>query len=232
MLINEAIDAVLHARRVAGGHRSRDDEGGKLSQGVAGVGERDRARIACSAWLERLQSDYGEDRYRPSPLLRRMVRDGRTVLRMTPTATSRRWPSASCATMMARDAFSQWLGIEVVWTCAARRDGAHDGARRHAERFRRVSWRRRRSRSPTARWRSRATRTGSVTVSIENSITYPEGDLRGRRADGAWPRRRARRNRLAFYRVTVRRGGDESSRCFAGRCTRPSKPFFARFQND
>jgi 3-hydroxybutyryl-CoA dehydrogenase len=27
-------------------------------------------------WLERLQADYGEDRYRPSPLLRRMVRDG------------------------------------------------------------------------------------------------------------------------------------------------------------
>jgi hypothetical protein len=28
-------------------------------------------------WLENLQMEYGEDRYRPSPLLRRMVRDDR-----------------------------------------------------------------------------------------------------------------------------------------------------------
>jgi 3-hydroxybutyryl-CoA dehydrogenase len=28
--------------------------------------------------LEQLQSEYGEDRYRPSALLKRMVRDGRT----------------------------------------------------------------------------------------------------------------------------------------------------------
>jgi len=28
-------------------------------------------------WLERLQSEYGEDRYRASPLLRRMARDER-----------------------------------------------------------------------------------------------------------------------------------------------------------
>ena len=32
----------------------------------------------CLASLERLQADYGEDRYRPSPLLRRMVREGRS----------------------------------------------------------------------------------------------------------------------------------------------------------
>jgi 3-hydroxybutyryl-CoA dehydrogenase len=28
-------------------------------------------------WLERLHAEYGEDRYRPSALLRRMVRDER-----------------------------------------------------------------------------------------------------------------------------------------------------------
>jgi hypothetical protein len=28
-------------------------------------------------WLEGLQAEYGEDRYRPSPLLKRMSRDGR-----------------------------------------------------------------------------------------------------------------------------------------------------------
>jgi 3-hydroxybutyryl-CoA dehydrogenase len=30
------------------------------------------------ARLEALQAEYAEDRYRPSPLLRRMVREGRT----------------------------------------------------------------------------------------------------------------------------------------------------------
>ena len=30
------------------------------------------------ARLEALQAEYGEDRYRPSPLLRRMAREGRT----------------------------------------------------------------------------------------------------------------------------------------------------------
>ena len=32
----------------------------------------------CLSTLERLQAEYGEDRYRPSPLLRRMVRESRT----------------------------------------------------------------------------------------------------------------------------------------------------------
>ena len=32
---------------------------------------------ACSAGSSACSAEYGEDRYRPSPLLRRMVRDGR-----------------------------------------------------------------------------------------------------------------------------------------------------------
>ena len=32
------------------------------------------------ARLEALQAEYGEERYRPSPLLRRHVRDGRSLL--------------------------------------------------------------------------------------------------------------------------------------------------------
>ena len=66
-----------HARRVARRHRSRHDEGGKLPQGVVGVGRTSSVCDRVLGWLEALQADYGEDRYRPSPLLRRMVRDER-----------------------------------------------------------------------------------------------------------------------------------------------------------
>jgi 3-hydroxybutyryl-CoA dehydrogenase len=74
MLINEAVDAV--AMRVA----SPEDIDLAMTKGVnyprgllAWANEIGLDRVL--AWLERLQNDYGEDRYRPSPLLRRMVRD-------------------------------------------------------------------------------------------------------------------------------------------------------------
>jgi 3-hydroxybutyryl-CoA dehydrogenase len=74
MLINEAIDAV--AMRVA----SPEDIDLAMTKGVnyprgllAWANEMGLERVL--GWLERLQSDFGEDRYRPSPLLRRMVRD-------------------------------------------------------------------------------------------------------------------------------------------------------------
>jgi 3-hydroxybutyryl-CoA dehydrogenase len=76
MLINEAIDAVH--MRVA----SPSDidlamtKGVNYPKGLLGWGnEVGLPRVLD--WLERLQADYGEDRYRPSPLLRRMVRDQR-----------------------------------------------------------------------------------------------------------------------------------------------------------
>ena len=75
MLINEAIDAVL--MRVA----SPVDIDLAMTKGVnypkgllAWANEIGLPRVL--GWLERLQVEYGEDRYRPSPLLRRMVRDG------------------------------------------------------------------------------------------------------------------------------------------------------------
>ena len=77
MLINEAVDAVLHARRVAGRHRSRDDQGASTIRRVCSRGATSSGCDRVLGWLERLQREYGEDRYRPSPLLRRMVRDGR-----------------------------------------------------------------------------------------------------------------------------------------------------------
>jgi 3-hydroxybutyryl-CoA dehydrogenase len=74
MLINEAIDAVH--MRVA----SASDIDLAMTKGVnypkgllAWANEIGLDRVL--AWLDRLQSEYGEDRYRPSPLLRRMVRD-------------------------------------------------------------------------------------------------------------------------------------------------------------
>jgi len=74
MLINEAVDAV--AMRVA----SPEDIELAMTKGVnyprgllAWANEIGLERVL--AWLDRLQSEYGEDRYRPSPLLRRMARD-------------------------------------------------------------------------------------------------------------------------------------------------------------
>jgi 3-hydroxybutyryl-CoA dehydrogenase len=75
MLINEAIDAVH--MRVA----SPSDVDLAMTKGVnypkgllAWGDEIGLDRVL--GWMERLQTEYGEDRYRPSPLLRRMVRDG------------------------------------------------------------------------------------------------------------------------------------------------------------
>ena len=76
MLINEAIDAVL--LRVA----SPEDIDLAMTKGVnypkgllAWGNELGLPRVL--KWLDQLHLEYGEDRYRPSPLLRRMVRDQR-----------------------------------------------------------------------------------------------------------------------------------------------------------
>ena len=76
MLINEAVDGVQ--MRVA----SPEAIDLAMTKGVnypkgllAWANELGLARVL--GWLERLQAEYGEDRYRPSPLLRRMVRDDR-----------------------------------------------------------------------------------------------------------------------------------------------------------
>lgn len=76
MLINEAAEA-LHM-----GIASRDDIDLAMTKGVnypKGLLKwADEKGLAnCLSTLERLQAEYGEDRYRPSPLLRRMVREGR-----------------------------------------------------------------------------------------------------------------------------------------------------------
>ena len=77
MLINEAVDALSL------GIASREDIDLAMTKGVnypkgllRWADEIGPDKVLGS--LERLQADYGEDRYRPSPLLRRMVREGRS----------------------------------------------------------------------------------------------------------------------------------------------------------
>jgi len=76
MLINGAVDAVFW--RVA----TRDDielamtKGVNYPKGLLRWGDEIGLRTVLER-LEALQAEYGEERYRPSPLLRRMVREGR-----------------------------------------------------------------------------------------------------------------------------------------------------------
>jgi 3-hydroxybutyryl-CoA dehydrogenase len=75
MLVNEAVDAVFW--RVA---TPRDidlamTKGVNYPKGLLAWGE-ELGLETVLATLDSLQAEYGEDRYRPSPLLRRMVREG------------------------------------------------------------------------------------------------------------------------------------------------------------
>jgi 3-hydroxybutyryl-CoA dehydrogenase len=75
MLINEAIDAV-HMRVASPADIDLAmTKGVNYPKGLLAWGD-EVGLPRVLGWLERLQSEYGEDRYRPSPLLRRMVRDG------------------------------------------------------------------------------------------------------------------------------------------------------------
>ena len=79
MLVNEAVDAVL--MRVA---TPRDidlamTKGVSYPKGLIAWGE-EIGMDTILGRLEALYAEYGEDRYRPSALLRRVVRDGRSLL--------------------------------------------------------------------------------------------------------------------------------------------------------
>ena len=79
MLVNEAVDAVL--MRVA---TPRDidlamTKGVSYPKGLIAWGE-EVGMATILGRLEALHGEYGEDRYRPSALLRRLVREGRSLL--------------------------------------------------------------------------------------------------------------------------------------------------------
>ncbi|MEO7085074.1 MAG: 3-hydroxyacyl-CoA dehydrogenase NAD-binding domain-containing protein [Gemmatimonadaceae bacterium] len=76
MLINEAVDAVHMRVASASDVELAMTKGVNYPKGLLAWGN----EIGLATVLERmesLQNEYGEDRYRPSPMLRRMVRDGR-----------------------------------------------------------------------------------------------------------------------------------------------------------
>jgi acyl-CoA thioesterase len=66
---------------------------------------------------------------------------------------------------------------------------------------------------------------GRVTVSIENSITYPKGVFEGDVLT-ATAEQESDTNRLAFYRVTVRRATGETVAMFRGTVYKTNQDFF------
>jgi 3-hydroxybutyryl-CoA dehydrogenase len=79
MLVNEAVDAVY--LRVASPHdiETAMTKGVNYPRGLLAWGDA-IGPATVLARLEALQAEYGEDRYRPSPLLRRRVRAGEPLL--------------------------------------------------------------------------------------------------------------------------------------------------------
>jgi 3-hydroxybutyryl-CoA dehydrogenase len=79
MLVNEAVDAVR--LRVAAPHdiELAMTKGVNYPRGLLAWGDQIGAATVLHT-LEALQAEYGEDRYRPSPLLRARVRDGAALL--------------------------------------------------------------------------------------------------------------------------------------------------------
>jgi 3-hydroxybutyryl-CoA dehydrogenase len=79
MLVNEAADALFLRVATAGDIETAMTKGVNYPRGPLAWGD----EIGLGAVLEeieRLRAEYEEERYRPSPLLKRMVREGRTFL--------------------------------------------------------------------------------------------------------------------------------------------------------
>jgi acyl-CoA thioesterase len=66
---------------------------------------------------------------------------------------------------------------------------------------------------------------GRVTMSIENSITFPKGVFEGDVLTAVAEEESAT-NRLAFYRVAVRNGSNEIVALFRGTVYKTKEPFF------
>jgi 3-hydroxybutyryl-CoA dehydrogenase len=79
MLVNEAIEAVRMRVASAEDIELAMTKGVNYPRGLLAWGDQFGAATILDT-LESLQGEYGEDRYRPSPLLRARVRDGRPLL--------------------------------------------------------------------------------------------------------------------------------------------------------
>jgi acyl-CoA thioesterase len=129
------------------------------------------------------------------------------------------------AHMMARDAFSQWLGIHVVEIrpnaatvrMTVREEMVNGFGVCHGG----ITF----SLADSALAFASNTH-GRLTMSIENSITYPKsvspGDVLTARAE-----QESASNRLAFFRVVVRRGDEETVALFRGTVYKTQNAFFS-----
>ncbi len=79
MLINEAVDAVFWGVATPADIDVAMVKGVNYPRGLIAWAEEIGYRVTFER-LERLQAEYGEDRYRPSPLLRRLAASGGTLL--------------------------------------------------------------------------------------------------------------------------------------------------------
>jgi 3-hydroxybutyryl-CoA dehydrogenase len=79
MLINEAVDAVYMRVASPADVETAMTKGVNYPKGLLAWGD-DIGPDTVLHRLEALQAEYGEDRYRPSPLLRRRVREGGSLL--------------------------------------------------------------------------------------------------------------------------------------------------------
>ncbi|MCB0769106.1 MAG: 3-hydroxybutyryl-CoA dehydrogenase [Flavobacteriales bacterium] len=79
MLINEAVDALFLGIASKEALDLAMTKGVNYPQGPLALADA-KGLSHCLTTLDGLHAEYGEDRYRPSPLLRRMVREGRSFL--------------------------------------------------------------------------------------------------------------------------------------------------------
>jgi 3-hydroxybutyryl-CoA dehydrogenase len=79
MLINEAVDAVQMRVASPAEIELAMTKGVNYPRGLLAWGD-ELGAGAILATIESLQQEYGEDRYRPSPLLRRVAKNGGRLL--------------------------------------------------------------------------------------------------------------------------------------------------------
>jgi len=126
--------------------------------------------------------------------------------------------------MLARDAFSQWLGIEVLavgpTTCTVRMTVRPEMLNGFGVAHGGIVF----SVADSA-FAFACNTQGRITVSIENSITYPVA-IRVGDVLTAVAREEAASERLGYYRVDVTRQGDEIVGLFRGTAYRTLKEHF------
>ena len=140
------------------------------------------------------------------------------------TSDAQRLAERVVSAMMARDAFSRWLGIEVLEVrprnvtirMTVRDDMLNGFGVCHGGALFSLA---------DSALAFACNTHGRVTVSIENSITYPTAIRAGDELTAVAIEESATR-KLAFYRIEVRRGGAIVS-IFRGTVYDTEKPFFA-----